>query len=62
MRFIPPPRRSRRLVATALALSALIAAPAQEAGTIANPYDCALRPTLAQSFAFVGRTSTMSGP
>ena len=34
-----------------LGLAALIATPAHAAGTIANPYDCAPQPTLAQNFA-----------
>jgi hypothetical protein len=39
-----------RVLATALGLAALIAAPAHAAG-IANPYNCAPQPTLAQSFS-----------
>ena len=39
------------MLAPTVALAALIATPAHAAGTIANPYDCAPQPTLAQNFA-----------
>jgi hypothetical protein len=48
-------RHGRRIAAAAIGLSALIAAPAH-AGPIANPYDCAPQPTLAQNFATWGDT------
>jgi hypothetical protein len=43
-------RKQRRAFAAAVALAAVVAAPAHAAG-IANPYDCAPQPTLAQSFS-----------
>jgi hypothetical protein len=43
--------RKTRLLALTAGLAALIAAPAHAAGTIANPYNCAPQPTLAQNFA-----------
>jgi hypothetical protein len=45
--------RKPRLLAVALGLglAAVIASPAQAARGIANPYDCAPQPTLAQNFA-----------
>lgn len=42
--------RKPRLLAATLGLTAAIASPAHAAG-IANPYDCAPQPTLAQNFA-----------
>jgi hypothetical protein len=54
MRFITAGRGPRRrFIAAVVGLSALCAAPAH-AATIANPYDCAPHPTLAQSFGFWG--------
>jgi hypothetical protein len=44
-------KRGGRVLAAALGLAALIAAPAHAAGTIANPYDCTPQATLAQSFS-----------
>ena len=43
--------RKPRLLALTAGLAALIATPAHAAGKIANPYDCAPQPTLAQNFA-----------
>ncbi len=44
-------QRGRIALAATLGLSVLIATPANAAGTIANPYDCAPQPNLAQSFS-----------
>jgi hypothetical protein len=44
-------KRGARLVATAVSLAALTAAPAQAKSAIANPYDCKPDPTLTQAFA-----------
>lgn len=44
-------RMHPRVLLAAIGSSVLVAAPAQAAGRIANPYDCAPQPTLAQSFA-----------
>jgi hypothetical protein len=49
MPYIIGSKRGGRILATALGLATLIAAPAHAAG-IANPYDCAPQPTLSQSF------------
>ena len=45
------PKRGARVVAAALGLAALTAAPAQAKSAIANPYDCKPDPTLTQPFA-----------
>ena len=44
-------RRGLRIVAAALGLATLAAAPAQAKSAIANPYDCKPDPTLTQPFA-----------
>jgi hypothetical protein len=46
--------RGPRIVAIALGLAALSAAPAQANAAIANPYDCKPDPTLTQAFAPFG--------
>ena len=52
MRFLTERRTPRRrLLAAALGVSALVAAPAHAGVKISNPYDCAPNPTLAPSFA-----------
>jgi hypothetical protein len=43
--------RKTRLLALTAGLAAMIATPAHAKGKVANPYDCAPQPTLAQNFA-----------